>query len=42
MQEVVRIAVLEYIERRSKADLLEQVLDAELPRYGDALRRLGE
>lgn len=42
MQEIVRIAVLEYVERHSKADLLREVLDEELPRYGDALRRLGE
>ncbi len=42
MQEVVRIAVMEYVERHSKADLLREVLDAELPRYDEALRRLGE
>ena len=42
MQEIVRIAVIEYIDRHSKADMLDQILDAELPRYADALRRLGE
>ena len=42
MQEIVRSAVLEYVERHSKADLLREVLDDELPRYSDALRRLGE
>lgn len=42
MQEIVRIAVMEYVERHAKADLLREVLDAELPRYDDALRRLGE
>lgn len=42
MQEIVRSAVLEYVERHSKADLLREVLNEELPRYGDALRRLGE
>jgi predicted transcriptional regulator len=42
MQEVVRVAVLEYIDRHSKSDLLEEILDTELPRYADALRRLGE
>lgn len=42
MQEIVRTAVLEYIDRHAKADLLDQVLDVELPRYSDALRRLGE
>lgn len=42
MQEVARAAVREYIERTSKRELLDQVLDAELPRYAEALRRLGE
>lgn len=42
MQEIVRIAVLEYVERHTKADLLREVLDEDLPRYADALRRLGE
>jgi predicted transcriptional regulator len=42
MQEIVRIAVLEYIDRHAKADLLTAVLDDQLPRYEDALRRLGE
>jgi predicted transcriptional regulator len=42
MQEIVRTAVLEYVERHSKEDLLRQVLDQELPRYDDALRRLGQ
>lgn len=42
MQEVARAAVREYIERTSKQELLDQVLDAELPRYAEALRRLGE
>lgn len=42
MQEVVKAAVREYVERHSREELLEQVLDSELPRYADALRRLGE
>jgi predicted transcriptional regulator len=42
MQEVAREAVREYIERTSKRELLDRVLDAELPRYAEALRRLGE
>lgn len=42
MQEVAREAVREYIERTSKRELLNRVLDAELPRYAEALRRLGE
>ncbi len=42
MQEVVRQAMRDYIERTSKRDLLDRVLDEELPRYAEALRRLGE
>ncbi len=42
MQEVARQAVRDYIERTSKRDLLDRVLDEELPRYAEALRRLGE
>jgi hypothetical protein len=41
MQDVVRHAVREYIENHSRADLLDQVLDTELPRYAEALERLG-
>lgn len=42
MQEVAREAVREYIEGRARADLLEAVLDRQLPRYAKALERLGE
>ena len=42
MQEVAREAVRSYIEDRSRAELLDRVLDQELPRYDEALRRLGE
>jgi len=42
MQEVAREAVREYIERTSRRELLDQVLDEDLPRYAEALRRLGE
>ncbi|HZC62143.1 MAG TPA: ribbon-helix-helix protein, CopG family [Streptosporangiaceae bacterium] len=42
MQEVAREAIREYVEQRSREDLLEQVLDEEVPRYAEALRRLGE
>jgi plasmid stability protein len=42
MQEVARAAVREYIERTSRRELLDEVLDAELPRFAEALRRLGE
>lgn len=42
MQEVAREAVREYIDRNSRRELLDRVLDDELPRYAEALRRLGE
>lgn len=42
MQEVARAAVREYIDRTSRRELLDRVLDEELPRYAEALRRLGE
>jgi hypothetical protein len=42
MQDVARAAVREYIERTSRAELLDEVLDRELPRFAEALRRLGE
>jgi predicted transcriptional regulator len=42
MQEVARKAVRDYIERTSRRELLDQVLDDELPRYAEALERLGE
>jgi hypothetical protein len=42
MQDVARTAVRDYIERTSQRELLDEVLDAELPRYAEALRRLGE
>jgi len=42
MQDVARAAVRDYIERTSQRELLDEVLDTELPRYAEALRRLGE
>jgi predicted transcriptional regulator len=42
MHEVVRTAVCEYIENHSRQDLLEKVLEDELPRYAEALDRLGQ
>lgn len=42
MQDVARQAVRDYIERTSRRELLNQVLDAELPRYAEALERLGQ
>lgn len=41
MQEVAREAVRTYIEDRSKSDLIDEVLGKELPRYAEALDRLG-
>jgi hypothetical protein len=42
MQEVARQAVREYVENHSRAELLDQVLDEELPHYAEALERLGQ
>ena len=42
MQDVARQAIREYVENHSRSELLDQVLDEELPRYAEALRRLGE
>lgn len=41
MQDVARQAVREYVESHSRAELLDQVLDDELPRYAEALEKLG-
>ena len=42
MQEVVRQAIREYVEHHSRAELLDPVLDEELPRYAEALERLAQ
>lgn len=42
MQDVAREAVRHYIEQQSREELLERVLDEELPRYAEALERLGQ
>jgi predicted transcriptional regulator len=42
MQDVARQAVRDYIEHNSKRELLDRVLDEELPRYAEALERLGQ
>lgn len=42
MQDVAREAVREYVDNHSRADLLDRVLDEELPRYAEALERLGQ
>lgn len=42
MQDVARQAVREYVENHSRAELLDQILEEELPRYTEALERLGQ
>jgi len=42
MQEVARQAIREYVENHSRTELLDRVLDEELPRYAEALERLGQ
>ena len=42
MQDVAREAVRHYIEHPSREELLDRVLDEELPRYAEALERLGQ
>jgi predicted transcriptional regulator len=42
MQEVARQAVRDYVRLTSQAELLERILDSELPRYANALERLGQ
>lgn len=41
MQDVAKQAVREYVETHCKRNLLDRVLDEELPRYAEALERLG-
>ena len=41
MQDVARQAVRDYVERTSRHELLDRVLNEELPRYAEALDRLG-
>jgi predicted transcriptional regulator len=42
MQEVARDAVRRYVDDTSRAELIDRVLDVELPRYAEALDRLGQ
>jgi predicted transcriptional regulator len=42
MQEIARQAIREYVEGHSRAELLDRVLDEELPRYTEALERLAQ
>jgi len=41
MQEVARQALREYVTRASREELISAVMDSELPRYAEALDRLG-
>lgn len=41
MQEVVRLSVREYVERHSRDQLVDHIIDEELPPYAEALDRLG-
>lgn len=40
--EIVREAVMDYVNRRGRRESLLEVLDEELPRYAEALERLGQ
>jgi predicted transcriptional regulator len=42
MQDVARAAIREYVEQHSRSDLVDGILDRELPRYAEALERLGK
>jgi len=42
MQDVARQAIREYVESHSRSELLDRVLDEELPRYAEALERLAQ
>jgi len=41
MQEVARQAVRDYIEGTARRQALDRVMDEELPRYAEAIERLG-
>jgi predicted transcriptional regulator len=42
MHAVILSAIDEYIDRHTKRAVLDRVLDTQLPRFDEALRRLGE
>jgi predicted transcriptional regulator len=42
MQDVARQAVRDYIEQHSRNELITSVMDSQLPRYAEALERLGK
>ncbi len=42
MKDVAGQAIREYIDRRVRTDRLGHILDEELARYGDVLKRLSQ
>ena len=42
MHDLARTAVSDYLERTNKRSVIDGVLDSELPRYAEALERLGQ
>lgn len=42
MQDVARQAVRDYVDTSDRRAFLDRVLDSELPRYREALDRLGQ
>jgi predicted DNA-binding protein len=42
MQEISREAIVSFIEERLDDAITHKILERELPKYSDALRRLGE
>lgn len=42
MQDVARAAVRDYVVRSGRRNLVERALDEDLPRYAEALERLGQ
>lgn len=42
MQEISREAIVSFIEERLDDAITHKILERELPKYADALRRLGE
>ncbi len=42
MQDLAREAVREYISRHSHDDLVDRVMDTELPHFAEALERLAQ
>ena len=40
--EVMRAALREYVQRQTHAQLLAEVMDSELPKFAEALERLGQ